>query len=140
MERILAECHRNGYVSTALGRRRAIQGARDPASHEPSRQRNLPERIAINTVIQGTAADLIKQAMIQVHQRLQQEQLQAKMLLQIHDELVFEAPEQELDRLADLVVAEMSTVGAMSVPLKVDVKSGDNWAECEPFGGPPPSA
>ena len=71
MEKILAECQKNGYVSTALGRRRAIQGARDPSLRDGSRQRNLPERIAINTVIQGSAADLIKQAMIRVHQRMQ---------------------------------------------------------------------
>ncbi len=134
MEKILAECQKNGYVSTALGRRRAIQGARDPSLRDGSRQRNLPERIAINTVIQGTAADLIKQAMIRVHQRLQREKLQARMLLQIHDELVFEAPSDELDTLAALVVEEMSAVGDLSVALKVDVKAGVNWAECEPMG------
>jgi DNA polymerase-1 len=133
MRRILADCHKNRYVSTALGRRRAIQGVRDPSLREATRQRNLPERIAINTVIQGTAADLIKQAMIHVHQRLLRERWQARMLLQIHDELVFEAPSGEVNGLAECVVAEMSTVGELRVPLKVDVKAGANWAECEPL-------
>ncbi len=132
MEQVLAECRKTGYVGTALGRRRAIRGVRDPAQREGSRQRNMPERIAINTVIQGSAADLIKQAMIRVHHRLQREPLQARLLLQIHDELVFEAPAAELDKLAALVVEEMTSVGDLSVPLKVDVKTGANWAQCEP--------
>ncbi len=135
MDKILVECRKNGYVSTALGRRRPIHGVRDSAHREGSLQRNLPERIAVNTVIQGTAADLIKQAMIRVHRRLQREPLQARMLLQIHDELVFEAPLEELSPLAELVVEEMAAVGDLSVPLKVDVKAGSNWAECEPMGG-----
>jgi DNA polymerase-1 len=133
MEKILAQCQKNGYVTTALGRRRVIQGVRDPSRRDGSRQRNLPERIAINTVIQGTAADLIKQAMIRVHGRMQFEQLRARMLLQIHDELVFETPTSELPRLAALVVDEMSGVGELSVALKVDVKAGANWAQCEPM-------
>ena len=133
MEKILAECQKNGYVTTALGRRRAIRGVRDPSHRDGSRQRNLPERIAINTVIQGTAADLIKQAMIQVHRRIAREQLQARMLLQIHDELVFEAPDEEIAALAALVVHEMTGAGNLRVPLKVDVKAGSNWAECEPL-------
>lgn len=131
MEKTLAECRQRGYVSTILGRRRAVQGVRDLSSLSDSRQRNLPERIAINTVIQGSAADLIKQAMINVYRRLLREQLQARMLLQIHDELIFEAPLAEIDRLAGLVREEMVSVRALDVPLKVDVKTGDNWAECE---------
>jgi DNA polymerase-1 len=132
MNRTLAECRAKGYVSTVLGRRRAIQGARDPATRDSSRQRNMPERIAINTVIQGSAADLIKQAMIHVYRRTQEEGWQARLLLQIHDELVFEVPTEELQPLTDLVVAEMSSVGNLTVPLKVDVKAGANWADCEP--------
>ena len=97
MNRILADCREKGYVTTTLGRRRAVQGVRDAADRDGTRQRNLPERIAINTVIQGSAADLIKQAMIQVHQRMQREQLRSRMLLQIHDELVFEVSPGELD-------------------------------------------
>jgi DNA polymerase-1 len=127
LARILEECAQTGYVSTILGRRRAIRSIRRVAS----RQRNLPERTAINTVIQGSAADLIKLAMINIHRRLRSENSSARLLLQIHDELVFEVPPQELDRLARLVADEMSGVMALSVPLKVDLKSGDNWADCE---------
>ena len=91
----------------------------------------LPERIAINTVIQGSAADIIKRAMINVHQRLAREKLQAKLLLQIHDELVFEFPPEERERLESLVVEEMAAAAELTVPLKVDVNVGANWAECE---------
>ena len=124
---ILEQCPRTGYVSTILGRRRAISGIRRGAS----RQRNLPERTAINTVIQGSAADLIKLAMINLHRRLRKEKSAARMLLQIHDELVFEVPSGELDQLAQIVVDEMSGVMKLNVPLKVDLKSGDNWADCQ---------
>ena len=124
---ILEECPKTGYVSTILGRRRAIRGIR----HITSRQRNLPERTAINTVIQGSAADLIKLAMINVHRRLRSGQWRARMLLQIHDELVFEVPPDELESLGQLVVEEMSGVMQLAVPLKVDLKSGDNWAQCQ---------
>ena len=127
LAQILEECPKTGYVKTILGRRRAIRGIR----RGTSRQRNLPERTAINTVIQGSAADLIKLAMIHVHRRLRREKLAAKMLLQIHDELVFEVPPDELDHVAQLVREEMSGVMPLSVPLKVDLKSGDNWADCQ---------
>ncbi len=137
MLRTLDECRRQGFVSTILGRRRAIQGVRpiekltlgtDHPSHRPL---NLPERTAVNSVIQGSAADLIKLAMIAIYRRLRDERLDAKMILQIHDELVFEASPQQIDPLAKLVREEMQNVMQLRVPLKVDVKSGDNWAECE---------
>ena len=131
MARTLAECRRTGYVNTILGRRRAVQGVRDPSSLSDSRQRNLPERIAINTVIQGSAADLIKKAMVHVYEQMRRAPLQARMLLQIHDELVFEVPPNELEQLAALVGQEMTSVERLSVPLKVDLKVGVNWAECE---------
>ncbi len=131
MERTLADCRRRGYVSTILGRRRAVQGIRERSSLKDSQQRNLPERIAVNTVIQGSAADLIKKAMIQVHHRIRRDRLNARMLLQIHDELIFEAPEDQIEDLARLVREEMSSVEKLSVPLKVDIKVGDNWAQCE---------
>jgi DNA polymerase-1 len=127
----LAECRRNGYVITILGRRRTVQGVRDPSSQTDSRQRNLPERIAINTVIQGSAADLIKRAMINVRNRMRRDNVRARMLLQIHDELVFEVPSDEVNQLAVLVTEEMTSVARLAVPLKVDVKVGDNWADCE---------
>ena len=125
LKMILAECRQNGYVSTIGGRRRAIQGVRP----EAGRQRNLAERTAVNTVIQGSAADLIKQAMIAIHDRLRRERSPAKMLLQIHDELIFEVPPDQLDYLAGLVSDEMAGVQSLEVPLKVDVKAGPNWAD-----------
>lgn len=129
MFKTLAECRRNGYVSTILGRRRAIQGVRP----DVGRQRNLAERTAINTVIQGSAADLIKQAMVDIHHRLRREKLQARMLLQIHDELVFEVPRDGLDYLVQLVSEEMIGGKLLDVPLKVDMKTGNNWADVKPF-------
>ncbi|MDZ4781709.1 MAG: DNA polymerase I [Planctomycetia bacterium] len=127
MAQTLAECRATGYVKTILGRRRAIQGVRSDAG----RQRNLPERTAINTVIQGSAADLIKRAMVAIYRRMKSERLAARMLLQIHDELVFEAPEAELGVLAKLVSEEMASGIALSVPVKIDVKIGANWAAVE---------
>ena len=133
----LADCNRQGYVSTMLGRRRAIQGVRRPeaqlAGLEPWSRRplNLPERTAVNTVIQGSAADLIKLAMIAISRRLRDEGHEAKMLLQIHDELVFDVPPEELDAITELVTHEMQSVMSLRVPLKVDAKSGDNWADAD---------
>ncbi|MBI2826997.1 MAG: DNA polymerase I [Planctomycetia bacterium] len=126
---ILVKCRENGYVKTILGRKRAIRGVRPDAR----RQRNLPERTAINTVIQGSAADLIKLAMLAVHRRMRDSGLAARLLLQIHDELLFEAPPGELDALSRLVRKEMSGVMALAVPLVVDVKTGRNWAETQPW-------
>ncbi len=133
LNHVLEQCRDKGYVTTVSGRRRTVHGVRDPAQREGSRQRNLPERIAINTVIQGSAADIIKQAMIHVFRRLRRERSPARMLLQIHDELLFEAPGEEIEALGRLVTEEMSGAFPLSVPLKVDVKVGDNWAECEPW-------
>jgi DNA polymerase-1 len=123
MNQVIADCHASGFVRTILGRRRAISGVR----LNGGRQRNLPERTAINTVIQGSAADLIKLAMLAVHRRLQSEKWQAKLLLQIHDELVFEAPAEEVSRLCEMVSEAMTGVMTLRVPLKVDVEAGPHW-------------
>lgn len=125
----LEECESKGYVKTILGRRRAIRGVRVGAG----RQRNLPERTAVNTVIQGSAADLIKLAMVAIHRRLRVAKLSARMLLQIHDELVFEVPFDELDLVAQIVAEEMTHVLPLDVPLKVDLKAGPHWAAVEPL-------
>ena len=135
----LESCREQGYVTTLLGRRRAVQGVRPvpPGLLEEKsgalRQLNLPERTAVNTVIQGSAADLIKLAMLAVYRRLQEEELPANLLLQIHDELVLEVQPDSIDALAQLVREEMSNVMQLAVPLKVDVKFGQNWADCEPW-------
>lgn len=114
-----------GWVGTILGRKRAINGIKATTG----RVRNSAERTAINTVIQGSAADLIKRAMIDVHERIEREGLRARMLLQIHDELVFEAPEEELDRLAKAVEECMTRAIAFDVPIKVDMGKGPNWLD-----------
>jgi DNA polymerase I len=129
---ILEGCRTNGYVKTILGRKRSIRGVRSDAG----RQRNLPERTAINTVIQGSAADLIKLAMLAVRQQLRAGTMSARLLLQIHDELLFEAPEEELESLAGLVRGAMAGVIPLVVPLEVDVKTGRNWAETELWSQP----
>jgi len=129
LAQVLAECRAKGYVRTILGRRRAIHGIRSGVH----RQRNLPERTAINTVVQGSAADIIKLAMIRLHDRLQGESIAAAMLLQIHDELVFEVADRQASELAALVVQEMSSVYPLNVPLKVDVSVGANWASLQPI-------
>src|SRR5262249_37440003 len=117
-----------GRVETILGRRRPISGIKSTTG----RIRNLAERTAINTVIQGSAADLIKRAMILIDQSLLAERLEARMLLQIHDELVFEAPAAEIPRLARLVNHAMTSALDLKVPLKVDVAAGSNWLDVEP--------
>jgi len=132
-EKVLAECGKNGYVSTILGRRRAIRGIRQSVDrgHSASRGRNLAERTAVNTVVQGSAADVIKIAMVAIHRRLRQENLSARMLLQIHDELIFEVSPDQLRDLAALVTEEMVGACALKVPLKVDLKAGPNWADAK---------
>jgi DNA polymerase I len=130
--KLLKECQRTGYVSTILGRRRAITGVRSNSTYQ---QRNQPEREAINMEIQGSAADLIKLAMLHIHQRLRRDGLRSRMLMQIHDELVFEAPPSELKQLAALVKEEMTTPLekelSLRTPLKVELAAGPNWLDVE---------
>lgn len=114
-----------GYVQTLLGRRRFI-----PEINSSNRQvREAAERMAINMPVQGTSADIIKVAMINLDREMQKRQLKSKMLLQVHDELIFEVPEDELEEMHQLVPEIMSTAVELSVPLKVDMKTGNNWGE-----------
>lgn len=136
LQRLLEECVKTGYATTILGRRRTISGIQSTTG----RQRNLPERTAINTVIQGSAADLIKQAMINVHRRLRAEGHPGKMLLQIHDELVFEVPNDRLSDLSRLVREEMESALPLEVPLKVDLSAGADWGSVEPLATGEPAA
>ncbi len=129
----ISQCRTQGWVSTLLGRRRQVKGVRNFRELSESRRRVLiePERIAVNTVIQGTAADLIKLAMINVWRKLRDRALNARLLLQIHDELIFEVAPDEVDQLETLVREEMTNVVDLAVPLRVDVKAGPTWADCE---------
>lgn len=124
----LDACRQDGYVKTLLGRRRSIRGVRE----EMRGGLNLAERTAVNTVIQGSAADLIKLAMLAIRRAIGQRGWQAEMVLQIHDELIFEVPCEEIGVLTPLVRDLMTGVLALRVPLSVEIKTGANWAECEP--------
>jgi DNA polymerase I len=135
MDEILDACLRDGFVQTLAGRRRPVDGVRPPHARS-IHQRNLSERTAINSVIQGSAADLMKKAMINVHNRLQEADLAAKLLLQIHDELLLEVPSSELDQVAELLKTEMEAAYPLSVPLHVDVEYGTNWANCKKWEPP----
>ncbi|MCI0513537.1 DNA polymerase I [candidate division KSB1 bacterium] len=123
METIVVEARKNGYVTTLLGRRRILP---DILS-DNRRTREFAERTAINTPIQGTAADLIKVAMINLHRRLQMEKMRTRMILQVHDELVFEVPVEELEAARNLIRAEMEGAVKLAVPIKVEIGVGSNW-------------
>lgn len=115
----------NGYVETVLGRRRYLKDI----NSQNAVVRGGAERNSINAPIQGSAADIIKIAMINIHKRLQKEAWQTKMLLQVHDELVFEVPQTELERATEMIRSEMENAYAIDVPLVVDVGVGHNWLE-----------
>ncbi len=116
-----------GYTETLFGRRRPIP---DIHSRNPN-ARGFAERTAVNTPLQGTAADLIKLAMIRIDRELARRRMQARMILQIHDELLFEAPPAEVEALAALAKSEMENVYALEVPLVVEVGIGDNWRDAK---------
>jgi DNA polymerase-1 len=121
------QARKNGYVQTILGRKRPI-----PEINASNRQiREAAERMAINMPVQGTSADIIKKAMVNLHREMLQRKLKSKMLLQVHDELVFEVPEKELDEMRQLVPEMMVNAIKLSIPLKVDTKIGRNWGEME---------
>ncbi len=125
IDRTIEDARTNGYVSTLFNRRRFIP---ELASSTVAVQ-NFGERMAINTPIQGTAADLIKLAMINIQKRLTLENLGSKMILQVHDELVFEVPDREIESMKKLVKEEMEGVLTLSVPIRVDMGVGKNWDE-----------
>ncbi len=119
------EARERKYVTTLLGRHCAIP----EIDSKNGAVRSYAERNAINYPIQGSAADIIKVAMVNIHRRLQEDGLQTRMLLQVHDELVFEVPKGELDRVKDLIRAEMEGAVPLALPLKVELGTGANWAE-----------
>jgi len=127
IDSIIAEARQKGYVQTLMGRKRPIPELHD--RHHNIRQ--FGERAAINAPIQGTAADMIKLAMVRLYRKMQEKGLRSKMLLQVHDELVFEALEEEIGLLTRLAKETMEKAFPLEVPVKVDVKAGSNWAEME---------
>lgn len=125
IDRTIEEAKTRGYVTTLFGRRRFIP----ELSSNVASVRSFGERTAVNTPIQGTAADIIKLAMIRIHRRLKEEALKTKMILQVHDELVFEAPEEEIERAKVIIKEGMEGVAELSVPIRVDIGVGMNWDE-----------
>lgn len=128
IERIKNEAREKGYVTTILNRRRYL-----PDLFSPNRTvRSFGERAAVNTPIQGSAADIIKLAMIRIHGEIKKRGLQTKMILQVHDELIFDVPARELAEVAPLVRDCMENAVALKVPLVVELKAGPNWYETRP--------
>ncbi len=125
MDRVVEQGKRDGYVSTLYGRRRWLPELKSSNFNT----RSFGERVALNMPIQGTAADIIKLAMIRVDRRLREAGLAAKLVLQVHDELIVECPEQEADQVKALLQEEMEGVASLSVPLIADAKAGQTWAE-----------
>ncbi len=127
MQHIVAQAREQGFVETLWHRRRELPELKS----RNFSQRSFGERVALNMPIQGTAADIIKLAMVRVHQRLQQEGLQARLLLQVHDELIVECPEAEAEQVKALLTQEMEQVAQLSVPLIAEAHSGKSWAEAK---------
>jgi DNA polymerase-1 len=129
LDRTKEQARDNLYVTTLLGRRRYV-----PEIRSSNRQvREAAERMAVNAPVQGTSADIIKVAMIHIYEEMHSRHLKSRMLLQIHDELLFEAPDEELSTLSKMVRTLMPGAVELTVPLKVDLKSGPNWADMKPL-------
>ena len=128
LDGVLDQARRDGFVTTLLRRRRYLPEIR--SAQAPVRQ--FAERMAINAPIQGTAADLIKVAMVRISRRLEREGFSSFMIMQVHDELVFETPAAERERLSALVREEMEGVIRLDVPLRVEIAAGRNWDEAHP--------
>ena len=125
LDSIVEQARNDGYVSTLFGRRRPVP----ELSSKNFMQRNFGERIAMNSPIQGTAADIMKIAMINVDRRIREQGLDTKIVLQVHDELLLEVPEREIPQVKELVEDCMRSAASLSVPLEVGLESGDNWLE-----------
>jgi len=125
IDRTLEEARRDGYVKTLFGRIRPIPDI----NSKNANQRGFAERTAVNTPLQGTAADLIKLAMIRIDAELRQRKMRSRMTLQVHDELVFDVLESELDAVRTLVRDQMENAYKLDVPLLVEVGVGSNWRD-----------
>ena len=123
MDGVIEDVKERGYAETILHRRRKI----DNLKSKNANKRAQAERLAVNTVIQGSAADLIKIAMVSIQRKIDAEALPVKMVLQIHDELVFELPSKDVDRHAEWIVQKMTTAIELDVPMKVDISHGPSW-------------
>ncbi|HOI17143.1 MAG TPA: DNA polymerase, partial [Geobacteraceae bacterium] len=125
LDSCILSAERDGFVTTILGRRLPIPDI----SSSNGNIRAFAQRNAINYPIQGSAADIIKQAMVRVHERMKKEGLRSRLIMQVHDELVFEVPEEERQRMEMLVCREMEHAVTLQIPLKVEISFGRNWSE-----------
>ena len=125
MEDICVSCEEKGYVETITGRRRYIPEIKSSRRQE----QEGGKRIAINSPIQGTSADMIKIAMLSIHEKLEKKKLKSKLIMQVHDELVFEVHKKEKDTVYDLAKKEMETAIKLKVPIIAQGKFGENWDE-----------
>ena len=127
MDKVVADAHKNGYVKTLFNRKRVIE----ELNNKNFLIRSSGERMAMNTPIQGTAADILKMAMIELQKRIDKENLNSKMLVQVHDELVFDVPENEVEIMKELIRDVMENIYKLDVPLKVDIEYGRTWYEAK---------
>ena len=125
MDQSVENAKEKGYVETILGRRRYLKDI----NSSNSVVRGHAERNAVNAPIQGSAADVIKVAMINIHEGMKKHKFQSKMLLQVHDELVFDAHKSEVDKLTTFIKEKMESAIKLSVPLEVEIDTGDNWLQ-----------
>ena len=127
LDHAVTHAKEEGYVVTLFGRRRPVP----ELSSSNFMQRSFGERVAMNSPIQGTAADIIKIAMIRVNQRLKDQKMKSRLVLQVHDELLIEAYEPELDEVQNILKEEMEHAAELKVPLEIDMHTGDNWYEAK---------
>lgn len=127
MNNLISKAHKDGYVKTMFGRKRVI----DELSSANYMVKTSGERMALNTPIQGTSADILKIAMIEIHKELKKKNLKTKMIIQVHDELLFDTPRDEYDEVVSIIKEKMEGACKLSVPLKVDIESGDSWYEAK---------
>ena len=125
LDSVILEGEKNGYVSTIMGRKRIITGINSKNKTEKAGA----ERTAINTPIQGSAADIVKVAMLNLSKAIKKQNLKTKMILQVHDEIIFEAPEEEAERVIPLIREEMENAVKLRIPLKVSIEKGKRWGE-----------
>ena len=125
MDAVVEQAKQTGYVATLFGRRRWVPELKSSNFN----MRAFGERVALNAPIQGTAADIIKLAMLRVRNRLKEEGLEGKLVLQVHDELIVECPEAEAEQVCKLVEEEMQAVAQLPVALKADTHAGKSWAD-----------
>jgi len=127
MDNLKARAYSDGYVRTLMNRKRVIE----ELNNKNFMIRQSGERMALNTPIQGTAADILKKAMVEIYDEFNKKKLKSKMLIQVHDELVFNVLDSELDEVKKIVKDIMENTFKMQVPLKVDIEVGNNWYEAK---------